>query len=130
MEQNFLVSLIQNITILLSFSMMYDYFWVRKQNKFNIPYLILVGVFLAGVGYILIRTPWTLIDGIFFDSRTVLLSTSGLFFGPVPTLVAMAILSVYRFFIGGEGLWMGLATILSSGLLGILWRYFRPNWDK
>lgn len=130
MEQNFLVSLIQNVTILLSFSMMYDYFWVRKQNKFNFPYLILVGLFLAGAGYLLIRTPWTMIDGIIFDSRTVLLSTSGLFFGPVPTLVAMAILSVYRIFIGGEGLWMGLATILSSGLLGILWRYFRPNWDK
>ena len=104
MEQNFWVSLIQNVTILLSFSMMYDYFWVRKQNKFNILYLILVGVFLAGVGYILIRTPWTMVDGIIFDSRTVLLSTAGLFFGAIPTLIAMTILSVYRVFLGGEGM--------------------------
>lgn len=130
MEQNFWVSLIQNVTILLSFSMMYDYFWVRKQNKFNILYLILVGVFLAGVGYILIRTPWTMVDGIIFDSRTVLLSTAGLFFGAIPTLIAMTILSVYRVFLGGEGMWMGITTIISSGLIGILWRHFRPDWDK
>jgi len=30
--------------------------------------------------------------------------------------------------IGGEGLWMGLAVISSSGLIGLLWRIFRPNW--
>lgn len=130
MEQNFLVSLIQNVTILLSFSMMYDYFWVRKRNKINTLHLIVTGIFLAGVGYLLIRTPWTMMDGMIFDSRTILLSTAGLFLGPVPTLIAMAILTAYRSLIGGEGIWMGIATIISSGLIGIFWKQLRPNWNK
>ncbi|HKI88266.1 MAG TPA: ATP-binding protein, partial [Draconibacterium sp.] len=33
-------------------------------------------------------------------------------------------------FLGGDGLWMGLAVIISSGTIGLLWRKFRPNWKQ
>lgn len=128
MHNNFLISLIQNITILLSFSMMYDYFWIRRRDKINKLQLIGTGIFIALIGYLLIRTPWTMIDGIFFDTRTILLATAGLFLGAVPTIIAMVLLSAYRLSIGGEGIWMGMATIISSGVIGILWRHFRPEW--
>lgn len=29
---------------------------------------------------------------------------------------------------GGEGQWMGVAVIISSGGIGLLWCYFRPGW--
>ncbi|MBN2764812.1 MAG: PAS domain-containing protein [Paludibacteraceae bacterium] len=130
MKQDFLLSLIQNVAILLAFSMMYDYFWIRKKSGHSFMYKIGTGIFIAAVGYLLIRTPWTMIDGIIFDSRTILLSIAGLFFGAVPTIIAVLILSVYRFLIGGDGLYMGIATMITSGIIGILWHYLRSGWEK
>ena len=35
-----------------------------------------------------------------------------------------------RVIIGGDGIWMGLAIIVSSGAIGLLWRQFRPTWRQ
>jgi len=75
-------------------------------------------------------TPWMMVPGISFDMRSVLLSVSGLFFGPIPTVIAMLATGFVRLSIGGAGLWMGLAVILLSGSIGLLWRKFRPNWKS
>ena len=42
----------------------------------------------------------------------------------------MFVTSAARVYIGGDGLWMGLAVILFSGLIGLLWRKLRPNWKS
>lgn len=130
MEDSFVLGLSQNIALLLSLSMLYDYFWAAKERKKTILFKITTGLVIAGVGFLLILTPWTLVDGIFFDTRTILLSISGLFFGTIPTAIAMIILSAFRISLEGSGMWMGVSTIILSGLSGILWRYFRPNWMK
>lgn len=130
MEDSFVLGLSQNIALLLSLSMLYDYFWAANERKKTILFKITTGLVIAGVGFLLILTPWTLEDGIFFDTRTILLSISGLFFGTIPTAIAMIILSAFRISLEGSGMWMGVSTIILSGLSGILWRYFRPNWMK
>ncbi|MEZ5105245.1 MAG: LytS/YhcK type 5TM receptor domain-containing protein [Draconibacterium sp.] len=61
------------------------------------------------------------------DLRTVLLSISGLYLGAIPTIVAMLFMGIYRFSIGGELMPLGLALIASSGLAGIVWRYFQQK---
>ena len=68
---------------------------------------------------------WKLEPGIIFDTRSILLGASGLFFGIVPTIVGMAIISVSRFVMGGPAVWMGIAVIFTSGAIGIGWRYLR-----
>lgn len=110
--------------------MLYDYFWSKKENLNNFFYKIGTGIILGGLGIVLILTPWHFIPGIFFDTRSILLSISGIFFGPLPTITAMAITGAYRFHVGGSGTLMGIAVIFTSGTIGILWRYFRPNWHK
>ena len=130
MGSSIITGLMQNIAILLSFSMLYDYFWSRNENLENIFFKIGAGIILGGIGIILILTPWHFVPGIFYDTRSVMLSVSGLFFGPIPTLTAIAISGLFRFYMGGSGALMGIAVVLSSGIIGILWRYFRPNWYK
>jgi hypothetical protein len=51
---------------------------------------------------------------------------SGLFFGAVPTLIAMAMTAAYRLYAGGSGVLMGVAVVISSGGIGLLWRRFFP----
>ena len=130
MTGSIVLSLIQNIAILLSFAMLYDYFWAREENSRRLFEKVLAGFVIAGIGWILMRTPWTLTQGLVFDTRTILLSISGLFFGAVPTAIAITALGISRILMGGDGVWMGLGTILTSGLIGILWRNVRPFWRK
>ena len=63
--------------------------------------------------------------GIVFDTRSVLLSISGLFFGSFSTAIAMAMTTAFRFYQGGTGAWTGGAVIIISGTIGIAWRHFR-----
>jgi hypothetical protein len=107
MKDTFLLGLIQNIAVLLTFSMLYDYFWARNSGRRTFLYKLGTGFFVGGVGVVLILTPWTFTEGLFFDTRSVLLSVSGLFLGGIPTVIAMLILAIYRLVLGGPGVWMG-----------------------
>ncbi|HKI89148.1 MAG TPA: LytS/YhcK type 5TM receptor domain-containing protein, partial [Draconibacterium sp.] len=131
MNESIIVGLLQNTAILLASAMIYEYFWIQNEDVKKLQPKIISGLILGGISVILMFTPWTLIPGIVFDTRSVLLSITGLFFGPIPTVIAMFISAAARWLMGGNGLWMGIAVIFSSGTIGLLWRKFRPNWkDK
>jgi len=128
MENSIVLGLIQNMAILVSFSMLYDYLWTRYEKKKNLLINLVAGILLGGIGIVIILTTWHFTPGIFFDTRSVFLSICGLFFGFIPTLFAMIILCLYRFSLGGHGVWMGIFVIISSGSIGILARQLNPKW--
>jgi len=130
MEESIIIGLVRNIAILLTFSMLYDYFWSRNEKLNTLFSKLTAGVFLGAIGIVLILTPWHFVPGIFFDTRSVMLSVAGLFFGPVPTITAIIITGLYRIFMGGAGTIMGIAVAISSGSVGLLWWHFRPEWRK
>lgn len=116
------LGLIHNVSLLLAMALLFDLIvGVREYRRWWL-WQVVLGLVLGGGAIALMMTPWVLMPGIIFDTRTVLLGISGLFFGTLPTLLAMALALVYRFSLGGAALWMGLTTILTSGLIGILWR--------
>ena len=96
MKDSIILGLIQNIAILLSFSMLYDHIWIRYEEKRSIYLKIFIGIFIGFIGLILMLTPWVLAPGMVFDTRSILLSATGLFFGSVPTVIAMVITGAYR----------------------------------
>ena len=122
------IGIIHNISILLALSMLH-YLFARKSDLYykGIREIIL-GVIIGFIGVILMMTPWTLQPGLVFDTRTVLLSVCGLIIGPIPTIIGMATTALYRIYMAGDGIVMGVATILSSGSVGILWGALRPKW--
>jgi len=124
------LSLIQNTAILLSFILLYDYIWAKEEDSKRWYEKVLAGVCVGCIGLVLMKTPGILQDGLIFDTRTILLTISGLFLGFIPTVVAIVITGINRIIIGGNGVWMGLATILSAGGIGILWGKKRPNWRE
>ncbi len=119
--QSLFISLLQNTAILISAVLLYDYLWIQGEIIRKWYGKFLAGMLIALIGFLLMLTPWTLNPGLFFDTRSILLAVSGFFIGPVPTLVSMVLLSVYRIAIGGAGQWMGVFVIFTSGLIGILW---------
>ena len=124
-----MIGLIQNTAILLAFSMFYDYSWVKVDESKSFLKKILTGIVIGCMGIVLMLTPWKLVPGIIFDTRSILLAYAGLFFGFIPTLVAVLLTGLYRLISGGDGVWMGLAVIISSGGIGLLWNKLRPFWN-
>jgi len=121
-----LISLVYNISLILVLVGLYSGVWFKP----NLPYRlkdVLDGVLVGLVGLAVMANPWTLQDGIVFDVRSVLLGTAGLFFGFIPAAVAAALTAAYRLWEGGAGAWPGVAVILSSAGLGLLWRRLRPG---
>lgn len=121
------LGIIHNAALLLAVSMIYENLWMKTEKDRKLPGKILTGLLTGSIAVVLMFTPWTYIPGISFDTRSVLLSVSGLFFGGIPTLVAAVITGVTRFIMGGEGVWMGLMVVITSSLTGLIWRIYRAK---
>jgi len=130
MNEPIVISLIQNIAVLLAFAMLYENFWLRNHKLKGIISQTVAGLVLGIIGIVLMFTPWTLMPGVVFDVRSVMLAVSGVFFGPIPTLIAMVLAGCTRFFMGGDGMWMGIVTVVSSGAIGIFWGEWRKKWKR
>ena len=130
MQDSIILGLLHNIAILLAFSMLYIHFWSEDSESKRHWLKIVSGLIVGAIGIILMLTPWTLVPGIVFDTRSILLSVTGLFFGFLPTTIAVIIASIFRIYLGGAGVAMGVSVIISSGAIGILWHYYRKDWQS
>lgn len=125
MPQAAFEGLIHSAALLIAVAFVYDLLTIRHQNRQSLFELLLNGFLLGGLGMILMLSPWHFVPGIIFDTRSVLLGIAGLYFGVIPTVVAMAMTCILRLLQGGAATVTGIAVIISSGLLGIAWRRFR-----
>jgi len=122
-----LTHLVFNAALLLAVVMVLDLAATQRQLESLRQRQLLVGAILGGIGIGVMMSPLTLMPGVVFDVRSVLLAISGLYFGAIPTAVAMAMTAAYRLFLGGVGAWPGVALIVASGLIGLAWRQWRRS---
>ncbi|PKO06460.1 MAG: hypothetical protein CVU41_06990 [Chloroflexi bacterium HGW-Chloroflexi-3] len=119
--------LIGNAALLLITALIFDLTKLRWRGNLLGIQKILIGAILSFIGIMLMNNPWIFAPGIIFDTRSILLSISGLFFGLVPTIIAMISTSVFRIYQGGAATWTGVSVIFATGSIGILWRYIRSK---
>jgi len=120
-----IISLINNAALLLALGLIYDTLVLNRKHANSVIYDLITGAILGAIGIAVMANPCRFTDGIIFDTRSVLLSISGLFFGLAPTSVAMLMTAGYRLYLGGNGATMGVSVILCSGIIGVLWKHFR-----
>lgn len=125
MNDKLFISILNNAALLLSLGLVYDVFYRGKRVTNPLLNKIISGIIIGVVAVVLMATPAQWESGIIFDTRTILIGLTGLFFGTIPTFIAMAIAGAYRFSLGGGGALMGIATIISSGLVGLTWKHYR-----
>ncbi len=113
---------INNTALLLALALIYDVFLSKQPGKKTSANLITAGALLGLICMSIMMNPWEFLPGVIFDTRSILLSVSGLFFGTLPTLIATLIAGAYRLYLGGTGAWTGLAVIATSSAVGIVWR--------
>ena len=127
MDKDIIFPLVQNAALMLALVFLYDAIPKKHQRQHYLLWRIVIGLLIGGIGITVMSTPWVYQPGFVFDTRSVILCISGLFFGGVPTFVAMVITVLYRISIGGTAMWLGIATIVSSGVIGILWRQYSKS---
>jgi signal transduction histidine kinase len=123
MNTTTLIGLLNNVALLLTLGLLYDALMTNKKARTSNLREVLSGAILGAIGIAVMMNPWHWTEGVIFDTRSVLLSVSGLGFGVIPTAIAMITTASYRSYLGGAGVWMGIAVILCSGMAGILWRH-------
>ncbi|QDE30523.1 EAL domain-containing protein [Shewanella polaris] len=116
-------SLMSNAVLLLALVVIYDAITIQKiaPKKYE---KVLSGIFIGMIAISVMNAPWVLRLGIHFDTRWVLLSLSGLFFGFIPTLIAAVFAACFRIFLGGVGIYVGVLVIFVSSAIGLGWRYW------
>jgi PAS domain S-box-containing protein len=120
-----IVGLINNAALLIALAFLYDTF--TRDASFQAPGLrrVAVAVGLGGIAAAVMLNPWEFRPGLFFDTRSILLGVTGLFFGLVPTAVATAMVVAMRAAQGGVGTAMGIAVSLCSSCIGLAWGRLR-----
>jgi PAS domain S-box-containing protein len=121
MIESMITELVHNIALLLALVLVFDLVTQNLRNDQTLFQKVTIGLIIGLIGLMIMLSPWVLMPGVVFDTRSVLLGISGLFFGAVPTLIAMLITATLRVSQGGPGLPMGVAVIVATGTIGILW---------
>lgn len=87
-------------------------FWMRA----------LFGVLIGGMTIFVMMHAWRLDSGAIFDTRSVMIGVSALFFPPISAIIATAIAVIYRMNLGGAGVYAGVLSLVFSCLIGIVWK--------
>ena len=119
-----MVNVLFNIAMLLTLSVFFTTYPFKNPRKLY-SYHILVGIVIGVVGILVMLNPFILEEGVVFDSRSILIVVSGMVFGLTPTLIGSGMIAVFRILKGGVGLYAGLATIITSTMVGVLWHHYR-----
>ena len=130
MQTSILSSLINNAALLVSLWALYGVLPHRQWTQKPSLEKVLTGLVVGLIGVAVMLNPLLFAPGVVFDTRSIVLSISGLFFGFVPTVVAVLITGFYRIYLGGAGVYMGLGVIFSSAAIGLAWRYNRHKRDQ
>ncbi|MGD9549198.1 MAG: PAS domain S-box protein [Candidatus Krumholzibacteriia bacterium] len=115
------LALIHNALVLLALGLLFPRLagWLFHRSSWR---RMVAGAAVGGIGLTVMSLHWTAAPGVVFDTRSVLLSLSGLFFGLAPTLVAAAMMAALRVAMGGAGTGMGISVIIATAAMGLGWR--------
>ena len=117
-----LISMLNNITLMISLSIIYSLIlhrWVQSNTRSK----ILSGILFGMVAISSMLNPVNLLPGVFFDSRFLILSIAGLFGGPITAFVAILIAIVFRIWLGGAGVFLGICSMAMSICMGMAYYY-------
>lgn len=127
MNIEILFDFLYNILLIMSMAVVYSVF---KNDSFFHPIIrkVLMGLMTSIIVAFVMFNSYVLTqvdEGAIFDARTVVLSLSGMFFGGIPTIMAMVTATIIRLFLGGSGTLTGVLWIFVSSILGLTWRRVR-----
>lgn len=118
-----ILDLLYNLSVLIALSILSGFIDLRF-DRTGLKGKIFQGLLFGLTAIIGMLYPFHLTKGIIFDGRSIVISLSTLFFGPVSGGIASVIAIIFRTSLGGTGSLTGILVILSSFIIGfIFYRY-------
>ena len=124
MNASFYRDLLVNALIVLIASILFTFVNGVYKNKKHTAEVI-IGTIAGIAGTLILTTTVHYSNGIVFDTRSILVSTIGMFFGWLPTAIAAAFIIVTRIIIGGGGTFTGILVTVVTAAIGLCWRKLR-----
>lgn len=112
-----IIELIYNLSVLVAISVLSG-FVSQRFRKASYKGQITHGLLFGTAAIVGILNPVVLSEGLFFDGRSIVISISAMFFGPISGLISALMPLIYRAYIGGPGVYMGISVIMTSFLIG------------
>ncbi|MEW6260876.1 MAG: PAS domain S-box protein [Thermodesulfobacteriota bacterium] len=116
-----LFDLLHNAALLVALSALYAVL-VRFRKSDNTYHKVIAGVFFGLIAVIGMMFPVHLEYGVIYDGRSIVLTLAGLFGGGTASVSAIVVAGAYRAYLGGAGVWAGLATIVCCTVIGLVFR--------
>ncbi|MDP4132900.1 MAG: PAS domain S-box protein [Bacillota bacterium] len=126
MDFEYLDNFIVNAAVTLSASVFCGLFY-HKISKTPLFLKIIYGFCVALIGILLLVMGGRFDRLYLLDSKTVLVCITGMFYGPIPACVSVAILSIARILIGGPGVLAYIFIMVIASAFGLMWNYFNLN---
>ena len=121
MNIELLVGMLSNALLMLGLFVIYE-ISDHLPAKWDKVWRYVTGLLTAAICVVIMAAPYELRPGLVYDTRTILISVTALIFGPVPTLITAATATGYRIWMGGIGMIPGIGTIVTSAVIGLVWR--------
>jgi len=122
----FFIELINNVSLLVVLTMLFK-ITVSRYNVDTVSQRFVFGLIFGIVGLIGMMTPLHYADGIIFDGRSIILFVAGLFGGPIVASISASVIGAYRIWLGGAGVYVGVAVIVVSAVMGLFCYYYRKK---
>ena len=116
------VELIYNLSLLVTLSMISGFF-DKRYPRTSLTGLVIQGLLFGIVGLVGMLHPMNLGAGIIFDGRSVVISLSTLFFGPISGSIAGIIVIITLIFQGGPGIVTGTLVAIFSVIIGSFFHF-------
>ena len=94
----------------------------QKHTESKLPGKIVFGIVIGFITIIVMMNGFQMENGVIYDTRSVLISVTGLFFSSVTSIIAAIIAIGYRIILGGDGVYAGVLTIFFSITIALIWK--------
>lgn len=121
-----IADLVYNLSILVAMSALSG-FIERRWDRSTATGKVLQGLLFGIVSILGMIFRFELEKGLIFDGRTIVLSLCTLFFGATAGAISSVMAGIYRLWIGGVGLPMGLSTIVMAFVVGLAFHRIRSK---
>jgi diguanylate cyclase (GGDEF)-like protein/PAS domain S-box-containing protein len=113
------------INIILLFGLVFMISLSNSRIKFKHRWMdVVFGLMIGLVTIFIMLNAWEMQEGVFYDTRSVMIGVTSLFFSYITGFVAAVTAVAYRIYVGGAGVYAGVLSILLSLLIGWIWKVY------
>ncbi len=123
------IELINNAVLLFALTFIYGATNFNPASR-NIKLKVVLSLFLGGIAMLVMLNPWYSETGIFYDTRSILYSVIGAYFGFLTTGISVLIGVIIRISLGGVGVYAGTLSIIVTAIFGLSWNKIREYLPK